>query len=150
MTDYYNPFQSLELHIPEVHRGAVDRYSLTQPTGGRRPSPDDSPFPRVVDIWFLAVCLGAARGRGSPLEDGHKFNTGDILTRDPGRVELLELIAISASGDPDIISTPAECMRLINGLAAAGLPEVLQMLESGNSKPIWNLTDSLLDRLERT
>jgi hypothetical protein len=144
MTDYYNPFQGLELHIPEAYRAEVDRYSQTQPTGGRRPSPDDSPFPRVVDIWFLAACLGAARGRVAAVEDGHKFNTGDILTRDAGRVELL---AISATGNPDIIDSPLECLKVINGFAASGLPEVLQMLESGNAKPIWNLTDNLLDRL---
>ena len=60
---YYNPFQNLELRIPEAYREEVDRFCQTQPGGGRRPPPDDSPFERQIDIWFLAVCLGARKGK---------------------------------------------------------------------------------------
>lgn len=147
MTDYYNPFQGLELLIPEGYRADADRFTQTQATGGRRPPVDDSPFPRVVDLWFLAVCLGAAKGRSIPIEDGHKFNTGDILSRDPGRVEHLELLAIAHADDPDVIASPAACLKIINGFAAAGFPEVVEMISAGHAKPIWNLTDSLIDRL---
>jgi hypothetical protein len=145
---YYNPFQGLDLLIPNAYRADVDRLSQTQPTGGRRPSPDDSPFPRVVDVWFLAVCLGARRGRRLRIEDPHKFNTGDVLARDAGRVELLEMIAIAAESDPDVIASPVDCLRIANEYAALGLPEVVRMVSEGSARPIWNLTDNLLDLLD--
>ncbi len=144
---YYNPFQNLELRIPEAYRTEVDRYCQSQPGGGSRPSPDDSPFPRQVDLWFLAVCVGAIAGRPIPVEKPHRFINGEILSRDPFRIDLLELTAIAVKEDPWIIDKPADVMELANSLAASALPRVLEMLSTGNSKPIWNLTESLLESL---
>jgi hypothetical protein len=142
---YYNPFQNLELRIPEVYREDVNRFCQTQPDALVRTSPDDNPFPRYVDLWFLAVCLGARKGRRTPVEKPHRFITGEILSRDPYRIELLELLAISFTGDPWVIDKPSEVIELANELAATGLPELLAMLTSGPAKPVWNLTDALLE-----
>lgn len=142
-----NPFQNLELRIPEAYRTEVERFCQTQPGGGSRPSPDDSPFERQVDIWFLAVCIGARRGRKSQVIKPHRFMTGEILSRDPFRIELLELLAISFTNDPWILEKPNEMMDLANELAATGLPEVFDLLKDGNAKPIWNLQDNLLEAL---
>ena len=146
-----NPFQNLELRIPNAYREEVDRFCQTQPGGGARPSPDDSPFERQVDLWFLAVCIGARKGRRTEMKekDSHRFMTGEILSRDPHRIELLELLAISYTNDPWIIERESEMIDLANELAATGLPEVIDMLKAGNAKPIWNLTDNLTE-LEAT
>jgi len=140
-----NPFQSLELKIPDAYREEVDRFCQTQPGGGSRPSPDDSPLERQIDIWFLAVCIGARKNKRTKLENPHRFIWGDILSRDPFRIELLELLAISYTKDPWILEKPSEIMDLANELAASGLPMVINMLKDGNAKPIWNLTDNLLE-----
>lgn len=140
-----NPFQSLELRIPEAYRDEVDRFCQTQPGGGARPSPDESPFERQVDVWFLAVCIGARKSKRTRLVKPHRFIWGDILSRDPSRIELLELVAISYTNDPWILENPSEMMDLANELAATGLPEVIDMLKAGNAKPIWNLTDNLTE-----
>jgi len=86
-----NPFQNLELRIPEAYRDEVDRFCQTQPGGGTRPPPDDSPFERQIDIWFLAVCIGARKGKRTQLIRPHRFITGELLSRDPYRIESLEL-----------------------------------------------------------
>ena len=39
-------------------------------------------------------------------------------------------------------------MAIANGLAAAGVPHVVEMLQSGEQPPIWNLTDALESMLE--
>ena len=142
---YYNPFSNLELRIPEIYKDKIDSYCQTQPSGGRRPSPDDSPFKRQVDFWFLAVCLGAKRGSRTNNQKWHKFITGEILSREPERIVLLELLAISVTNDPWIVGKPNEVIQLANELAATGIPEVISMLERGNSKSIWNLTDNILE-----
>lgn len=142
---YYNPFQNLELRIPEAYREEVNRFCQTQPDVLTKTSPDDSPFQRYVDLWFLAVCLGARKGKRTKIDKPHRFITGEILVRDPWRIELLELLAISLTDNPWIIEKPSDVVDLANELAATGLPEVLSMLTDGGGKPVWNLTDRLLD-----
>jgi len=144
---YYNPFQNLELRIPGAYQKEMDRFSQTQPGGGQKPSPDDSPFERQIDIWFLAVCIGARKGKRTKLVNPHKFITGEILAQDPYRVELLELLAISITNDAFIIEKQAEVINIANELAATGLPEVIELLNEGNAKPIWNLTDHIIELL---
>ncbi len=144
---YYNPFQNLELRVPEAYRFDVDRFCQTQPAGGARPSPDHSPFERQVDFWFLAICLGARKGKRTPLQQPHKFATGEILSRDPYRIELLELLAISFLRDPWAIEEPRKVIDLANELAATGIPELVTMLTDGNAQPIWNLTDQMIELL---
>ena len=147
---YYNPFQSLELKVPEVYREQVESYSQTRPGGGSKPSPDDSPFERQIDLWFLAVCIGAQtapKSKRHETKKSHKFIMGDVLSKDSYRIELLELIAISITKDPWIIEKPSEIMDLANDLAATGLPKIIEMLKDGNAKPLWNLTDHIIDML---
>lgn len=38
-------------------------------------------------------------------------------------------------------------MTIANGLAAAGVPLIVEMLENGDQEPIWNLSDTLADIL---
>jgi len=140
-----NPFQNLELRIPEAYRDEVDRFCQTQPGGGTRPPPDDSPFERQIDIWFLAVCIGARKGKRTQIIRPHRFITGELLSRDPYRIESLELLAVSYTDDPWILERPSEIMDLANELAATGLAEIIDMLKDGSAKPIWNLTDNLTE-----
>lgn len=142
---YYNPFQNLELRIPQSYREEVNRFCQTQPDALSKTSPDDSPFQRYVDLWFLAVCLGARKGKRTKIDKPHRFITGEILVRDPWRIELLEMLAISLTDNPWIIEKPGDVIDLANELAATGLPDVLSMLTDGGGKPLWNLTDRLLD-----
>jgi len=145
-----NPFQNLELRIPEAYREEVGRFCQTQPEGGTKPPPDDSPFERQIDIWFLAVCIGARKGKRTQIIRPHRFITGELLSRDPYRIESLELLAVSYTDDPWILERPSEIMDLANELAATGLVEIIDMLKGGSAKPIWNLTDNLTELLPAT
>ena len=147
---YYNPFQNLELRIPESYRDEVNRYCQTQPDALTKASPDDSPFQRYVDFWFVAVCLGARRGIRTKLEKPHKFITGEILSRDPHRIHLLELLAVSFTDNAFIIENPSDVIDIANELAATGIPELLSMLRGGSAKPIWNLSDQLMECFARS
>jgi len=142
-----NPFQNLELEIPEAYRGEVDRFCQTQPGGGARPSPDDSPFERQIDIWFMAACIGVRKGKRTKVvkSKSHRFAYGELLSRDPHRIESLELLAVSYTDDPWILEKPSEIIDLANELAATGLAEIIDMLKGGNAKPVWNLTDNLVE-----
>jgi hypothetical protein len=53
------------------------------------------------------------------------------------------LIAIAVADDVDIVAEPRRIMAMANGLAAAGVPHIVDMIRDGNQNPIWNLLESI-------
>ena len=139
---YFNPFQAIDINVPIEFHEAFTRYCQRSAEAVI----DQSPFPRMVDLWFLSVCV-AARLSLKPIDiakyDTRKIIDGSIFSSDPWRVHTLMLIAISKSGDVQIVSEPRKMMALANGLAVAGLPKVIEMLKEGDAEPIWNLSDAV-------
>lgn len=139
---YFNPFQGIDVSVPTEYHEDMSRYSQRE----GRAVIDHSPFPRMVDMWFLAVCTAARQGL-EPAEAG-KYKTvkiidGSIFGSDPWRVDTLMLLAIAHTGTVDIVAEPRKIMTLANGLAVAGMPKVIEMLKEGAGEPIWNLSDSV-------
>lgn len=145
---YYNPFQGMDISVPEEYRDTFSRYCRT----GGRSNIDDSPFPRMVDLWFLSICI-AVRLNMEPADLGksetYKIIEGSIFANDPIRVHALMLIAIEKTGDVKIVSEPRHVMSLANGLAVAGLPKVVEMLKEGDAEPIWNVSEALDEILRK-
>ncbi len=145
MDQHYNPFQNADLLIPDEFMAEVRDLTQTRVAADGSPSaPEDSPFPRYVDMWFAALLLGARRG--SPLEPStkwHSFVTGQVLQGDRDRIAMLELVAIAHSGDAFIVRDPKKVIGLANGFAAAGMPELLEMLRQPNMKPLDGFADAL-------
>lgn len=144
MADKYasNPFQGIDVSIPIEFHEHVTRFSQRE----ARANIDQSPFPRMVDMWFLAVCVAARLGL--PLADIAKYETrkiieGSIFSSDPWRIHILMLIAIQREGNVEVVSDPRRMMTIANGLAVAGLPKVLDMLNDGGGDAIWNLSEAI-------
>ena len=146
----YMPFPNAELRIPIEFKEKIEAYTRTRPTGGLAPDPEDAPFPRQVDIWYLGVCLGAAHNLRVSLPPNrvHKFNTGSMFDNDPERIEMLELLAIAMTEDAYVIKDPRQVIEVANELAAGGLPMVFDMLEEGNSRAIDNISDKIQRELK--
>ena len=144
---YYNPFQGMDISVPEEFRDIFARYCRT----GKKSNIDQSPFPRMVDMWFLSICI-AVKLDMEPVDLGksenYKIIDGSIFANDPLRIHAMMLIAIKKTDDVEIVSEPRKVMNLANGLAVAGLPKVVEMLKDGDAEPIWNISDEL-DKLIR-
>ena len=142
---YYNPFQTAELRIPESFRDEVSSYCQGPTQEGRKTGLGEAPFPRMVDMWFLALCLGAKEHRREDLTGVkmHKFMDGTVLSSDPWRIDALMLLAISLSNETEIVAEPAKIINLANEYAAGGLPDVIDMLKDGDADAIYNLSDNL-------
>ena len=142
---YYNPFQTAELRIPESFRDEVSRYCQGPTQEGRKTGLGDAPFPRMVDMWFLALCVGAREGRREELSKTkmHKFMDGTVLSSDPWRIDTLMLLGIALTGDTAVVADPAKVVSLANEYAAGGLTSVLEMLKDGDADAIYNLSDGL-------
>jgi hypothetical protein len=139
---YFNPFQAIDINVPLEFHEAFTRYCQTSGNA----IIDQSPFPRMVDLWFLSVCVAARLGL-EPVDVGkyetRKIIDGSIFSSDPWRVHTLMLIAIGKTGDVGVVSEPRKMMALASGLAVAGLPKVIEMLRDGDAEPIWNLSDAV-------
>ena len=139
---YHNPFAGIDLIVPIEQRDSYDRYCQT----GGRAIIDQSPFPRMVDFWFTAMCI-AARKQLKAVElsnrETFKFHEGSIFDRDSWRVQAIMLVAIAVTGNVEIVGEPRRILSIANGLAAAGVPYLVEMLQDGDQEPIWNLSDSI-------
>ena len=80
---YFNPFQAIDINVPVELHEAFTRYCQT----GGNAVIDQSPFPRMVDLWFLAVCV-AARLDLEPV-DVTKYETRKIIDANPFMTEML-------------------------------------------------------------
>ncbi len=139
---YFNPFQAIDINVPAHFHETFTRFCQRSADAVI----DQSPFPRMVDLWFLSVCIGARLGL-EPVDiakhETRKIIDGSIFGSDSWRVHTLMLIAISKTSNVQIVSEPRKMMTLANGLAVAGLPKVIEMLKDGDAEPIWNLSDAI-------
>ena len=141
-----NQFGNTDIQMPEQYRDYFRQYCLTR-TEGTKNNPEDSPFPRMVDMWFLAVCLAVHHGL-DPVFDAagptYKAIEGAVFGSDPWRSNALILIAIGHTGDVNIADNPNEMMRIANAYALAGLPRLISLLEErGGDTALDFLSDEL-------
>ena len=140
---YYNPFAGLTIVYPTELQPYYQRYCQT---GGRQ-SIDQCPFERMVDLWLAGISVAAREGLAPvdlPANKTSNMTNGAIFDgRDSWRVQYLMLLAIAMEHDVTIVERPNRIMAMANGLAAVGVPKVIEMLQDGDLDPIWNLTDAL-------
>ena len=138
---YDNPFRNMTIISPVTQQEDYDHYCQT----GQRTKADTSPFPRKIDLWFAGLLL-ATRKNLKPIdlmtEKTVSIISGDIFNTDGWQAQAIMLIAIAVEGEVEVVLEPRRMMDIANGLAAAGVPHIVKMLNEGAQKPIWNLSDA--------
>lgn len=142
---YHNPFVGLGLIAPEAQRSYYDEYCRANRVGVTDKEADKHPFRRRVDFWFAALAL-AARKQLKPIdlrkEETYQFVTGVVFNQDSWRIQIITLVAITED-NLEVVQCPSRMMNIANGLAAAGISHLVDMLNEGNQDPIWNFSDAL-------
>ena len=126
-----NSFAGTDIYLPNKYKEYFHQYCLTRVEGSKN-DPEESPFPRMVDMWFLALCLAIKENMKPTFKiDKNKYKAieGVVFGSDPWRSDALKLIALSYSNDTAIINDPNEMMRIANGYAISGLPRLISLLE---------------------
>ncbi|WP_090207325.1 hypothetical protein [Ectothiorhodospira magna] len=139
-----NPFSSYNIEMPKKFDGQVRRFCLS---GGGGKSREISPFERQVDFWFCAFVL-AVQGRLSPSEEKDTYNvvSAAILSTDPYRVTYIQAVYLAMTRDLDGLASPRKVMDFALGMANAGIPYLIQILDDVDQKPLWNLLDEIEKR----
>ena len=141
-----NRFGNTDIHLPEKYKEYFHRYCLTR-TEGSRNNPEDSPFPRMVDMWFLALCIAVKEGlKPTTTVQGQTYKAieGAVFGSDTWRSNALMLLAIAATGDITITNNPNDMIKIANGYALAGLPRLINILEDrGGDTALDYLSDEI-------
>ena len=142
----HNPFNTLPLVRPVEQE---DDYRMYCQTKTKRTSLDRCPFPRMVDLWFAGMSL-AARNQLPPTNltglKPQEFIEGSIFDRDSWRIQIVMLVAIALENDVTVVLDPHKMLRIANGLAAVGVPLIVEMLRG--PEPIWSLSEALEELLQ--
>lgn len=146
-----NRFGNTDIFLPEQYREYFHRYCLTRAEGSQN-NPEDSPFPRMVDMWFLAMCI-AIRENLEPVPKvqgkTYKAIEGVVFGSDPWRSNAIMLIAVAHTGEINIVGNPNEMLRIANGFALSGLPRLIGMLENrGGDTAIDFLSDEIEELIQ--
>lgn len=141
-----NPFVNAEVNAPIEFQEYFRRYS--QSTGASTVAEyDRKPFPRMVDFWFLAIAV-AVKLKLKPVKidgrDTYKAIEGAAIVSPEWRVHALKLIAIGETKDPEIIKDPRRMMEIANGLAFAGMPHLIEILQDNPDDEVFGLCDALV------
>ena len=126
-----NEFAATNINLPESFQKYFHTYCLTR-TEGTRNAPEDSPFPRMVDMWFMAVCIAVKEGLSPEFKmkgKTYKAIEGVVFGSDSWRSNALMLLAISHTGSVEVTGNPHEMMRIANAYALVGLPRLISILE---------------------
>jgi hypothetical protein len=143
-----NAFAGVDIQLPEHFQEQFHAYSLTRTDGGRS-SPEDSPFPRMVDMWFLAMSIAVKEGMKPELETSgktYKAIEGVVFGSDAWRSNAIMLLAISHTKDIAVAERPHDMMRIANGFAIAGMPRLISILnDRGSDSALDFLSDAIVE-----
>lgn len=140
-----NPYAAQDLYVSREWHESYQRYTIQARAEAR--DLDATPFPRMIDMWWAALCIGVREGRRSSLGDKPtKFADGAILGSDPWRVAHLGLIAVNEEGI-EVLERPAEVIKIACEYAATG-SEWLIGLMAGHAKPMKPLASALRGLLD--
>ena len=137
---YFNHFARSNLLYPADQR----EYYLTY--CNERTS-DRQPFALQLDLWFAGFSLAVGRGLKPVNLSGRQpvhFADGTTLDRDSWRVQAIMLAAIAVEKSAEVAINPNRMIAIANGLAAAGVPHIVDMLTDGKDDAIWNLSECLI------
>ena len=143
-----NAFAGTDIHLPEKYQEYFHAYCLTRAEGSRN-NPEDSPFPRMVDMWFLAVCIAVKEGLTPDFETKgktYKAIEGVVFGSDTWRSNALMLLAIAHAGRIEVAESPPEMMRIANAYALSGLARLIGLLEErGGDTALDYLSDLMVE-----
>ncbi len=147
-----NAFASIDILLPDRYQPHFHTYCLTH-AGGSQNRPEYSPFPRMVDMWFIALCIAVKEGLKPEFNvqgKTYKAIEGNVFGSDSWRSNALMLLAVAHTGDVKVTDQPREMMRIANAYALAGLPRLITVLEERrNDTALDYLSDAVVEMMNR-
>jgi hypothetical protein len=136
-----NPFSNFNIEIPNKYSEQVKRYCMT---GGNSGSRELAPFERQVDFWYCAFILAVKKELSPTVEkDTYNVTPATILSTDSYRITHIQAVYLSISKDISGLADNKRVFDFASGLANAGMPILIQILNDTDQKPMWNILDEI-------
>ncbi|SHE19777.1 hypothetical protein [methanotrophic endosymbiont of Bathymodiolus puteoserpentis (Logatchev)] len=142
-----NPFTAFPIDIPKKYQEAIKKYCKTgEAREGKQEKwkPEFTPFERQVDFWFMAFLI-AVNKELEPIKGTDTYTpiSGEILSRDPKRADFMRLVVLGITEKFDILADNKAIFNYCIGLANAGIPYLIQILEDPDDRPLWAILGEL-------
>ncbi len=140
-----NIFAKTELRIPEIYKEVFQSFCKGK-------NYKYSPFPRAVDMWFLAICI-AVRENIPPVKNfngkTYKAMEGGVLVGDDDvwRSHAIILLAIAHTGTVKVIENPGEMIKIANEYFLAGIPRLKTILEDSSGNTVIDHLSGVLSEM---
>lgn len=108
--------------------------------------PEAAPFETFKDIFMFAACLGFRNGRRVRTDKTGSEIRVSVFTEDD--IAILKAIAISETGDVDILTRFSDILTIVEEYANVGIYEVKGYLIDEGGQPLWNLVDLINQNTE--
>jgi hypothetical protein len=142
-----NPFTAYSIDIPKKHQEAIKRFCKTgEARDGKleKWNPEFVPFERQIDFWFMAFLIAVNKNL-EPIKGTDTYTpiSGEILSRDLKRTDFMRLTVLGRTGDFNILADNKAIFNHCIGLANAGIPHLIQVLDDPDDRPLWAILGEL-------
>jgi hypothetical protein len=140
-----NPFASFSVEIPKKYQDVIKKFCKTGEGSQEKWNPEFIPFERQIDFWFMAFLIAVKKElEPEKLADTYTAVTGEILSRDPKRIAFMQLTVLGITKNFDILANDREIFNYCLGLANAGIPHLIQILDNPEEgRPLWLILEEL-------
>ena len=134
-----NPFAQYNIEMPRSYK---DKIAMFCSTGSVKRSRIRAPFHRQVDFWYAAFLL-AVRNRLSPEQDRDTYNVtpASILSTNPWRIPHIQTAYLVLTQNVSGLAENKRVFDFASGMANAGIPLLIQLLEEDDDDPMWAFLD---------
>jgi dnd system-associated protein 4 len=122
---------SIDEDVHELYR------DLTEKSGQ---DPEASPFPMMKDLFMWAVAIGVKVGKPRPINKRVSVFRWDQLSQHTD-IPALKALAVSETGDVDVLLDTGHILRIAEEYANAGIHELKFELIDQQGRPLWNLVN---------
>lgn len=133
-----NPFASFEIRLPSKYQESIKKYCRT----GSKESPELAPFERQVDLWFMALLI-AVNKELEPVKEQETYNATAAHILDPKRINFMQLVVLGITEKFEILADPRVVFNYCLELANAGMPDLIQVLNDPEDRPLWAILTEL-------
>lgn len=140
-----NPFASYNIEVPKKYADDIKKYCQT---AGGKVTYEYAPFYRQVDLWYASF-LFAFKKKLTPIveRDSSNITPASILSSNAFRIAHIQLAFLSHSKSIEDLANHRRVFDYALGMANAGMPFLLQVLNDDEDKPLWGLLEYIEDNV---
>jgi dnd system-associated protein 4 len=107
---------------------------------------EDHPFATMKDLFMMAACVGAQRGKFVELGPSRDIFSGELFNSKT-EVPVLAALAYHRTKDVEVLSDPKRVIEIAQGWANGGIHIVREELLERPGRPLYNLVEVLLSEV---